>query len=220
MSQNDFIIADQSASSARADITNALQALASLSSGDTEPSFPYANMLWYDTEENTKLLKMRDESNAAWITIGYLDQDADAFRIIDNTQVVNTSGTQTGLIGGQSTATWQAGTGNIESLISPSQLSNAIFSTLNINPGGSTYYHLDFDFTAGLEVRFGYINMTSTSQTHTFSRAFSNEALAIFTQRQAQNKTKIIPVDLLTTTTFFTDTDGFTDDFWYIAIGR
>ena len=218
MSQHDFIIDNQSASSARADINNALQSLASLSSGDTEPSTTYANMLWYETDTN--LLKMRDESNAAWITIGYLDQAADAFRIIDNTQVVNTSGTQTGLIGGQSTATWQAGTGNIESLISPSQLSNAIFSTLNINPGGSTYYHLDFDFTAGLEVRFGYINMTSTSQTHTFSRAFSNEALAIFTQRQAQNKTKIIPVDLLTTTTFFTDTDGFTDDFWYIAIGR
>ena len=218
MSQHDFIIDNQSASSARADINNALQSLASLSSGDTEPSTTYANMLWYETDTN--LLKMRDESNAAWITIGYFDQAADAFRIVDDTQVVNTSGTQTGLIGGQSTATWQAGTGNIESLISPSQLSDAIFSTFNINPGGSTYYHLDFDFTAGLEVRFGYINMTSTSQTHTFSRAFSNEALAIFVQRQAQNRTKIIPVDLLTTTTFFTNTNGFTDNFWYIAIGR
>jgi hypothetical protein len=218
MSQNDFIIADQSASSARADITNALQALASLSSGDTEPSTTYANMLWYDTD--TDLLKMRDKDRAAWITIGYLDQDADAFRIIDNTQVVNTSGTQTGLIGGQSTATWQAGTGNIESLISPSQLSNAIFSTLNINPGGSTYYHLDFDFTAGLEVRFGYRNAPSAATTHTFSRAFSNEALAIFAQRDAASKQNIIPVDLLTTTNFRTDPDGFTDDFWYIAIGR
>lgn len=218
MSQHDFIIDNQSASSARADINNALQSLASLSSGDTEPSTTYANMLWYETDTN--LLKMRDESNAAWITIGYFDQAADAFRIVDDTQVVNTSGTQTGLIGGQSTATWQAGTGNIESLISPSQLSNAIFSTFNINPGGSTYYHLDFDFTAGLEVRFGYINMTSTSQTHTFSRAFSNEALAIFVQREAQDVTNIIPVDLLTTTTFFTNTEGFTDDFWYIAIGR
>lgn len=218
MSQHDFIIDNQSASSARADINNALQSLASLSSGDTEPSTTYANMLWYETDTN--LLKMRDESNAAWITIGYFDQAADAFRIVDDTQVVNTSGTQTGLIGGQSAATWQAGTGNIESLISPSQLSDAIFSTFNINPGGSTYYHLDFDFTAGLEVRFGYINMTSTSQTHTFSRAFSNEALAIFVQRQAQDEDKVIPVDLLTTTTFFTNTDGFTDDFWYIAIGR
>ena len=218
MSQHDFIIDNQSASSARADINNALQSLASLSSGDTEPSTTYANMLWYETDTN--LLKMRDEANADWITIGYFDQAADAFRIIDDTQVVNTSGTQTGLIGGQSTATWQAGTGNIESLISPSQLSDAIFSTFNINPGGSTYYHLDFDFTAGLEVRFGFINMTSTTQTHTFSRAFSNEALAIFVQRKAQDKTKIIPVDLLTTTNFFTDTDGFTDDFWYIAIGR
>lgn len=218
MSQHDFIIDNQSASSARADINNALQSLASLSSGDTEPSTTYANMLWYETDTN--LLKMRDESNAAWITIGYFDQAADAFRIVDDTQVVNTSGTQTGLIGGQSTATWQAGTGNIESLISPSQLSDAIFSTFNINPGGSTYYHLDFDFTAGLEVRFGYVNMTSTSQTHTFSRAFSNEALAILVQRKAQDKEKVIPVDLLTTTTFFTNTDGFTSNFWYIAIGR
>lgn len=218
MSQHDFIIDNQSASSARADINNALQSLASLSSGDTEPSTTYANMLWYETDTN--LLKMRDESNAAWITIGYFDQAADAFRIIDNTQVVNTSGTQTGLIGGQSTATWQAGTGNIESLISPSQLSDAIFSTLNISSGGSTYYDLDFDFTAGLEVRFGYRNAPSTATTHTFSRAFSNEALAIFAQREASNKQNIVPVDLLTTTNFRTDPDGFSDNFWYIALGR
>ena len=38
MSQHDFDIANQSASSARADINNALKALASLSSGATEPS--------------------------------------------------------------------------------------------------------------------------------------------------------------------------------------
>ena len=117
MSQNDFAIANQSAPDFRSDLNNALQALASLSSGATAPATTYANMLWYDTANN--ILKMRSEADDAWISIGYLDQSTNAFRILDDTQVVNTSGTQTGLIGDQATATWEAGTGTTESLVSP-----------------------------------------------------------------------------------------------------
>jgi hypothetical protein len=116
MSQHDFDIANQAAASARADINNALQALASLSSGDTAPSTTYANMLWYETDTN--ILKMRNEANSAWINVGYLDQGSSAFRILDDTQVMNTGGTQTGLLGDQATATWEAGSGTTESLIS------------------------------------------------------------------------------------------------------
>lgn len=124
MSQHDFDIANQTASNARSDLNDALQALASLSSGSTAPSTTYANMLWYDTGNN--ILKMRAEADDAWINIGYLDQSADAFRILDNTQVVNTSGTQTGLIGDQSTATWEAGTSTTESLVSPAKVKAAV----------------------------------------------------------------------------------------------
>jgi hypothetical protein len=124
MSQHDFDIANQAAASARADINNALQALASLSSGDTAPSTTYANMLWYETDTN--ILKMRNEANSAWINVGYLDQGSSAFRILDDTQVMNTGGTQTGLLGDQATATWEAGSGTTESLISPAKLAAAV----------------------------------------------------------------------------------------------
>jgi len=124
MSQNDYIIANQTAPAFRADLNDALQALASLSSGTSQPATTYANMLWYDTGNN--ILKMRTEANDAWMNVGYLDQTANAFRILDDTQVVNTSGSQTGLIGDQATATWETGTATTESLVSPAKIKAAI----------------------------------------------------------------------------------------------
>jgi len=126
MSQHDFDIANQTSSNARADINNALKALASTSSGTTAPSTTYANMLWYDTSAN--MLKMRAEADDAWINIGYVDQSADAFRILDDTQVVTTAGSQTGLLGDQATGSWQAGTGTTESLVSPAKIKAAILA--------------------------------------------------------------------------------------------
>lgn len=75
MSQHDFNIANQGFPAFRSDLNSALTALASLSSGTSEPSSTYANMLWYDTTND--LLKMRNEDDDAWITIAYLDQTAD-----------------------------------------------------------------------------------------------------------------------------------------------
>jgi len=124
MSQNDLVIDNQSFPATRADINSALQALGSLNSGSSAPSTTYANMLWYDTSNNT--LKMRSEANDQWISIGYLDQSAGAFRIFDDTQVVNSSGTQTGLIGDQATSAWEAGTSTTESLVSPAKVKAAV----------------------------------------------------------------------------------------------
>ena len=123
MSQHDFNIANQSASSARADINNALVALASQSSGATEPSTTYANMPWYDTSTTT--LKMRSESDDAWISLGYLDQSSNTFKLFDDTHLVNSGGTQTGLLGDQATSVWQTGTGTTESLVSPAKVKAA-----------------------------------------------------------------------------------------------
>ena len=77
MSQNDLVIDNQSFPATRSDINSALQALGSLNSGPSAPSTTYANMLWYDTANNT--LKMRSEANDQWINVGYLDQSADTF---------------------------------------------------------------------------------------------------------------------------------------------
>lgn len=123
MSQHDFSIANQTASSARTDINNALQALASNNSGVGAPTTTYANMLWYETDTNT--LHMRNEDNTAWLTVAYINQSV-GLGIRDNTRVVDYYGTQVGLLGDQSTATWQAGTGTTESLVSPAKVSAAI----------------------------------------------------------------------------------------------
>ena len=77
MSQNDYVIANQTTPLFRADLNLALQALASTSSGATAPATTYANMLWYDTSANT--LYMRSEADDAWIALGTLDQDANTF---------------------------------------------------------------------------------------------------------------------------------------------
>ena len=124
MSQNDLNIGNQLSSFARVDINNALQALGSTNSGTTEPSTTYANQLWYDTSAN--ILKMRTEANDGWIRIGYLNQSTGKFSIFDNTLVVSTSGTQRGLLGDQTTSTWQAGTGTTESLVSPAKIKAAV----------------------------------------------------------------------------------------------
>ena len=140
MSQHDLDIANQTASAARADINLALKALGSTNSGATAPATTYANMLWYDTSSNT--LKIRAEADDAWISISYLDQAADAFSVFDDTKLVNASGTQVGLLGDQATATWEGGTGTLESLISPAKLSAAssgvtLLGTLNLTSGNS-----------------------------------------------------------------------------------
>lgn len=70
MSQSDFDLANQSRSLFRADNNAALQALATLSSGATEPATTYAYQLWVDTSSG--LLKQRNAANNAWVTIGTL----------------------------------------------------------------------------------------------------------------------------------------------------
>ena len=120
MAQHDYNIANQTAANARTDINNVLSAIATNNSGTSAPSTTFANMWWYDTINN--LLKIRAEGNDAWISVAYLDQIGDNFRILDNTKVVNTSGTQTGLLGDQATSTWETGTGTTESLVSPAKV--------------------------------------------------------------------------------------------------
>lgn len=114
MSQHDFDIANQTASNARADINDALQALASLSAGASAPAKTYANMLWYDSSNN--ILKMRSEADDAWIDIGTLNQSTNTFEV---------SGLST-----LSEATWEAGTSTTESLVSPAKVSAALNSEL------------------------------------------------------------------------------------------
>ena len=79
MSQHDMNIANQGFPAFRADLNDALAALASTSTGATEPSTTFAQQLWYDSTAN--LLKMRNTDNDAWITLAYFDQTNDEWEI-------------------------------------------------------------------------------------------------------------------------------------------
>jgi hypothetical protein len=124
-------IEDVAAATARGDLNDILISLASLQTTDGagtaytgEPTTTYPNMLWYD--KATSILKVRSTDDSTWINAAYIDQSNNAFRVIDDTQVVNTSGTQTGLIGDQANSAWQAGVGTVESLVSPAKIKAAI----------------------------------------------------------------------------------------------
>lgn len=78
MSQHDYIISNDTAANVRSDLNNALAAVVSQNSGGTEPSTTYANMVWVDTGND--LIKVRNEANSAWITLGELDQSNGIFK--------------------------------------------------------------------------------------------------------------------------------------------
>jgi hypothetical protein len=70
MSQHDMVIDNGPGLGVRTDIIAALQALASCSLGPIEPTVMYAGQLWLDTSVAAPgLLRMRDQSNAAWIDV-------------------------------------------------------------------------------------------------------------------------------------------------------
>ena len=68
MAQHDYNLANQSGADFRADLNNALSAIATTNSGATSPSTTFAHQLWIDTANS--VLKIRNSANDAWITTG------------------------------------------------------------------------------------------------------------------------------------------------------
>lgn len=67
MSQHDYILDNQAGAQFRADLNNALAAVATTNSGATAPATTYAYQLWADT--TTGLLKQRNAANTDWVTL-------------------------------------------------------------------------------------------------------------------------------------------------------
>ena len=72
-------IANQGFPATRADLNNALQAIATNNSGTSAPSTTFANQWWYDTTNNK--LYIRNEANNAWIEVAVLDQTNNEWQI-------------------------------------------------------------------------------------------------------------------------------------------
>ena len=183
MSQNDLVIANQTFPATRADINSALQALGSTNSGPSAPSTTYANMMWYDTTAN--ILKIRSEANDGWISIGYLHQGENQFHILDDTYVADASGVHTGLLGDQSTATWQAGTGTTESLVSPAKVLAAIEANvegITHTSGSAPYYGVRAWGKVGGNAKVdggNFASWNASTNTVTFATAMPHDDYAV-----------------------------------------
>jgi hypothetical protein len=77
MAQHDYNLANQSGADFRADLNNALAAIATVNSGATEPSTTFAHQLWVDTANS--VLKIRNAANNAWITFGVSISSSNVF---------------------------------------------------------------------------------------------------------------------------------------------
>ena len=71
MAQHDYNIGDQNGFDFLVDLNNALSAIATNNAGSSEPNPTFAHMLWFDT--NNDLMKMRNESNSAWVVVAEKD---------------------------------------------------------------------------------------------------------------------------------------------------
>jgi len=180
MSQHDFDIANQTASATRADLNNALAALATQSSGVAEPTTTYANMIWYETDSNW--LWQRNEADSAWVRLLYVDQSG-SLSLLDNTKVVNAAGVQQGLLGDQATGTWETGTSTTESLVSPAKIKAAVAAAgaetnLETTVISTAVSSVDFTFDESLyhEVRFVLHGVrVATDATNLLMRTSAND---------------------------------------------
>ena len=147
MSQHDFDIANQLSANLRVDLNNALKALASLSSGATAPTDTFANMLWYDTANNT--LKMRAEANNAWIDLGVLNQSSLSFAPANAVPIgaVNTFAMNSAPSG------WLSCDGSAVSRTTYSGLFSAVGTTYGTGDGSTTFTLPDLrgEFVRGLD---------------------------------------------------------------------
>ena len=73
MATHDYILANQSGSSFRSDLNNALAAIVSQNSSATAPATTYSYQYWIDTSATPALIKQRNAANDAWITLAEVD---------------------------------------------------------------------------------------------------------------------------------------------------
>lgn len=85
MATHDYDISNQTASQARSDINDVLEAIVTNNSSTSQPATRFANMFWFDTTNNQ--LKIRNSSNNAWVTIGEVDSNNRFVHVIGSWEV-------------------------------------------------------------------------------------------------------------------------------------
>lgn len=107
MAQHDYDIANQGFPTFRADLNDALSAIATNNSGATAPSTTNAYQWWYDT--TTDILKIRNGDDDAWISFASFDQADDTWSalvkgITLNGVAITATGTELNYVDGVTSA--------------------------------------------------------------------------------------------------------------------
>lgn len=162
MTQHDYNIANQTMPSARADINNLFEAIATINTGENPPSSTFEHMLWADTTTNT--LKQRNSSNTDWIILTKLNSNGGLIHYNGDPNgsitpdyagqlLYNTSGQTLLLATGTNNTSWQfitqndgtdfstlSNSSNITSSIALDNNNNTVKYTENIRGDGSIGY--------------------------------------------------------------------------------
>ena len=102
MATHDYIISNASGAAVRADLNNALAAIATNNSSATAPATTYAYQWWADTGSSPTVMKLRNAANSAWITLFQLDGEWTSLALENGTSAAPSiyfkdSGTDTGI---------------------------------------------------------------------------------------------------------------------------
>ena len=113
MSQHSLTIPNDTATTVLTALNSAIKAVASNNSGTGAPSPTFANMFWYETDTN--LLKIRNEANTAWITVGEIDQTNNSFvPYVGAFKITRVSATKVGFESGGTTRMSLDTSGNLK----------------------------------------------------------------------------------------------------------
>ena len=130
MAQHDYVIANASGATVRADINNMALAISSNNSGSSAPSTTYAYLWWLDTSAN--VLKLRNSANNAWITMPF------------SVTASNTVDINGGTIDGTNIGASSAGTGAFTSI------TGSLASTITTTDNTDTLSLISTDADAGV----------------------------------------------------------------------
>ena len=159
MSQHDYTIANQGFPATRADINNALSAIATNNSGTSAPSTQYAGQFWIDTTSSTWTLYIHDGSDDIQFTT--IDTSANTVNFVDSALdvVTDTSPQLGGNLDLNSNNITGTGNINITGSITSNGVNTSSFNSvdisgeLNLNATGTNI--IDF---AGTGTNFRWLN--------------------------------------------------------------
>ena len=163
MAQHDYNLANQSGADFRADLNNALEAIATVNSGATEPSTTFAHQLWVDT--SSSVLKIRNAADSDWITLGTSITTSNTFT---GDLTGNVTGNVTGSVTGDVTGdlTGNADSADILSTARTIQISGDVAGSASFDGSGdiniATTVQID-SIVLGTDTQGDYIESISGS---------------------------------------------------------